>query len=343
MSIGWGIISLGRHPSGKMAPGINEAQGAHIAAVYSRDLTRAQEFAKNHNAQCAYDSYSELLKNTDVKVVYLASPNSLHKEQTIMAAEAGKHVLCEKPMALSAKDCEAMIEACRKSGVHLGIAFHARHHPGNEKVKQLVSDGSLGTISLLKTQWAGGVRGQVKPGERVGREQWWDNPSLVGAGTFMGNGVHQVDMMRWVLDDEVVEVSAITDGQTKDQPLENLAALVLRFKKGSIGVLVSGRRIPDSQNDLVVYGSQGRAAVYAGMGTTLEGLLEVVGDNISAKQTFEPPSNAGMYANMVEAFGKRINKIEGNGATGYDGMKVCQVTLAMIESARSKTTISIEQ
>ena len=342
MSIGWGMISLGRHPSGKMAPGINAAQGAHIAAVYSRDLTRAQEFAKSHNAQSAYDSYSELLKNPDVEVVYLASPNSLHKEQTIMAADAGKHVMCEKPMALSIRDCEEMIEACEKSGVHLGIAFHARHHPGNEKVKQLVSDESLGTISLVKTQWAGGVRGQLKPAERVGREQWWDDPSLVGAGTFMGNGVHQVDMMRWVLDDEVVEVSAITDGQTKDQPLENLATLVLRFKNGSLGVLVSGRRIPDSQNDLVVYGSKGRAAVYAGMGTILEGLLEVVGENISTKQGFEPPSNEGMYANMVETFGKRINKMEGNGATGYDGMKVCQVTLAMIESARSKKMVSIE-
>ena len=342
MSIGWGMVSLGRHPSGKMAPGINEAQGAHIEAVYSRDLSRAQEFAKGHNARNAYDSYAELLKNPEVQVVYLASPNSLHKEQTIMAAKAGKHVLCEKPMALTVEDCSEMVEVCEKAGVHLGIAFHARHHPGNEAVKALVSDDkSLGTVSLIKTQWAGGVRGQVKPGERVGREQWWDEPSLVGAGTFMGNGVHQVDMMRWVLNDEVEEVSAITDGQTSEQPLENLATLVLRFRSGTLGVLVSGRRIPDSQNDLVVYGSQGRAAVYAGMGTTLEGSLEAVGDNIDIRQAFSPPSNAGMYANMVEAFGQRINNIEGNSATGYDGMKVCQVTLAMIESARSKKTVSI--
>tara|TARA_B100001123_G_scaffold77403_2_gene87619 strand:+ start:2744 stop:3775 length:1032 start_codon:yes stop_codon:yes gene_type:complete len=341
MSIGWGMVSLGRHPSGKMAPGINEAQNAHIEAVYSRDLGRAKEFAKNHNSRTAYDSYAELLKNPEVKVVYLASPNSLHKEQTIMAAKAGKHVLCEKPMALNISDCDEMIEACEKAGVHLGIAFHARHHPGNEKVKELVSGQNLGTVALIKTQWAGGVRGQVRPGERVGREQWWDEPSLVGAGTFMGNGVHQVDMMRWILNDEVEEVSAITDGQTKEQPLENLATLVLRFRSGSIGVLVSGRRIPDSQNDLVVYGSQGRAAVYSGMGTTLEGLLEAVGDDIAIKQEFSPPSNAGMYANMVEAFGNRINNIAGNSATGYDGMKVCQVTLAMIESARSKKTVSI--
>ena len=72
MSIGWGMVSLGRHPSGKMAPGINEAQGAHIEAVYSRDLSRAQEFAKGHNARTAYDSYAELLKNPEVQVVYLA-------------------------------------------------------------------------------------------------------------------------------------------------------------------------------------------------------------------------------------------------------------------------------
>ena len=104
MSIGWGMVSLGRHPSGKMAPGINDAQNAHIEAVYSRDLARAQEFAKSNNARTAYDSYAELLNNPEVEVVYLASPNSLHKEQTIMAAKAGKHVLCEKPMALTVED-----------------------------------------------------------------------------------------------------------------------------------------------------------------------------------------------------------------------------------------------
>ena len=129
MSIGWGIVSLGRHATNKMAPAINAASDGKLAAVYSRNMRIAEEFAEHHSAGTAYDTVDALLNDPNVDAVYVSSPNALHHQQTVQAARAGKHVLCEKPMALTVEDCEEMIDVCERARVRLGLCFHARHHP----------------------------------------------------------------------------------------------------------------------------------------------------------------------------------------------------------------------
>ena len=340
MPIGWAVVSTGRHPDSKMAPAINAARNAQIAAVVSRELNRAQEFAARHHARTAYDDFDAMLKDPAVEVVYLASPNYLHCDQTVMAARAGKHVLCEKPMALTVEDCQLMVDTCREQGVLLGVGFHLRHHPGHQQLREVVQRGALGTIALAQAQWAYGVRGMERPGPRPPQSQWWEDPALVGAGSWMGSGVHCVDLLRYVLGQEVVEVSAITDA-SEAEPLEHVASVLLRFAGGTLATAIAGRRVPDSHNNVVVYGSQGRGAVYDSLVVDLQGRLEVSAASMSAMERYEPPDPLALFVRQVEAFNQSMATGAAPVASGIDGLKVAEITVAMVESARTGQRIRI--
>ena len=129
MSFGWGIVSTGKHPDIKIGPAIAAATGGELVGVYSRDQQRADAFAQKHGARAAYCQLADLLKDSRVDGVFVSSPNALHAEHVVQAAEAGKHVLCEKPMATTIADAVRMLQACRRAGVTLGVAFNLRQHP----------------------------------------------------------------------------------------------------------------------------------------------------------------------------------------------------------------------
>jgi len=231
---GWGIVSTGKHPDVKIAPAIAAAAGGELVGVYSRDQHRAEAFAQKHDARVAHSQLGDLLKDSRVDGIFVASPNALHADHVVQAAEAGKHVLCEKPMATTIADAVRMLKACRRAGVTLGVAFNLRQHPAYIRARELVAAGTLGRIVLAQAQWAFGVRGRDGSPPRTPLTQWWDTPELIGgASTMMGTGVHSVDLLRFVLGAEVDEITAVTDGQTVARPLEQLACLTLRFGNGT--------------------------------------------------------------------------------------------------------------
>jgi 1,5-anhydro-D-fructose reductase (1,5-anhydro-D-mannitol-forming) len=131
VAIGWGIVSTGNHPDRKIVPAMNISDDTNVVAAYSRDMGRAEAFAQKHGIANAYDSLDDLLANPDVDAVFISSPNFVHASQTIAAAEAGKHVLTEKPMAVSVNEAADMVRACRDNGVKLGVGFQLRFHPGH--------------------------------------------------------------------------------------------------------------------------------------------------------------------------------------------------------------------
>src|SRR5215470_10585235 len=161
MAFGWGIVSTGKHPDIKIAPAMAEAGGGELVGVYSRDQQRAEEFAQKHGARAAYGRLGDLLKDSRVDGVFVSSPNALHAEHVVQAAEAGKHVLCEKPMTTTIADAVRMLKACRRARVTLGVAFNLRQHPAYRRARELVAAGTLGRIVLAQAQWAFGVRGRV--------------------------------------------------------------------------------------------------------------------------------------------------------------------------------------
>ena len=128
-----------------MAPALVGATNTRLAAVCSRELERARDFGDRFGFSRVYDSYQSLLLDDTIDVVYLCTPHSLHAEQSIAAAQAGKHVLVEKPMAMSRREAETMVEASEKAGIVLGVGFHLRHHPAHKETHRLITEGSLGS------------------------------------------------------------------------------------------------------------------------------------------------------------------------------------------------------
>ena len=141
MPFGWGIVGTGKHPDRKIAPAMAAADGGELVGVYSRDQHRAEAFAQKHDARAAYSQLGDLLKDSRVDGVFVSSPNALHAEHVVQAAEAGKHVLCEKPMATTIADAVRMLQACRRAGVTLGIAFNLRQHPAYVRARELSPPG----------------------------------------------------------------------------------------------------------------------------------------------------------------------------------------------------------
>lgn len=342
MPLGWAIVSTGMHPDIKIAPAINAAADSQLVAVYSRDQRRAEAFARKHGASAAYDSLDALLQDSRVDAVFIASPNSLHARQTRQAAQAGKHVLTEKPMATMLDDAVGMVRVCRERGVKLGVGFNLRHHPGHVLARRLIARGVLGKVTLAQGQWGFGVRGHEAPPRRTGLRQWWDEPDLIGnASTMMGTGVHVVDLLRFLLDQEVTEVAAITDGQTDQQPLEQLATVSLRFSSGTIGTVTCGRVLPDSRNDFTIYGSDGRVSGRATLWEARQGRVEVVSETVN-RTDVTPGDFLGNYVAEIEDFHQAIEEGREPAASGVDGLRVVEVTLAMVESAWSKQTVRID-
>ncbi|TAK85404.1 MAG: Gfo/Idh/MocA family oxidoreductase [Betaproteobacteria bacterium] len=336
MTVGWALIGTGQHPRLKMAPAINSAAGCQLAAVMSRDLVRAKQFSAEFAAGSAvpYTDVEDMLRDPRVHVVYVASPNALHVTHVIAAARAGKHVLCEKPMALSVTDCERMIGECERAGVKLGVAFHLRTHPGVLRLRELIQSGSFGTLAFIQTMFSRGTRGEVTPAPRTGSRQWWNDPSMVGAGAMVGTGVHCVDAIRFLTGSDVRHVAALTDADGV-HGLEQLALVGLRMTDGTLATVCASRRLPDVSNDLLVCGSFGRATLYDGLDTALKGRLEITTKDITSTATFDN-SNVGLYTSMVEAFNAwiaapatapRPTRLAG----GQDGMAAVQVTSAMLD------------
>jgi predicted dehydrogenase len=162
MAMGWALVSPGKHADSLVAPAISIAEDTQLVAVCSRDQARADAFAAKHGAQAAYTSLEDLVADARVDAVFIASPNFLHAPYTTIAAQAGKHVLVEKPMAVRVDEAVEMVRTCRAHDVKLGVGFHMRYHPGHQEARRLIGEGVLGTITLVQAQMGAGIRGRTE-------------------------------------------------------------------------------------------------------------------------------------------------------------------------------------
>jgi len=331
MTIGWAMIGTGRVHRW-LAPAIKAAEDTRLVAVLSRDKTRAEVFAEKQGIPMAYDSLNELLDNPEINVVYIASPNGLHAEQTIKAAQAGKHVLCEKPMAPTTAECRSMIEACQKQGVKLGIALQFRQHPAHLKMREIVASGELGQMVFANAQL------EIPP---IPTPRWYYDPSMAGGGVMYMSGVHRLDLLRFILGGEIEEVSAFIGGQTPEQPFEDMVVAMLRFDNGAFGAVHFSLNIPHGTNNLEVHGSQ---ASLFGLETMNQwwggggGELLLKKKDTTVKYEFKETD---LYKDEIEDFNRCIREGGEPLATGLDGLRAAEISIAMFESGRQGKSIRI--
>jgi predicted dehydrogenase len=193
----WGILSTARIGRNLFMPGVKASADSEVVAIGSRDAESARAVASEFGIPRAYGSYDELLADTDVEAIYNPLPNSLHAEWTIRAAQAGKHVLCEKPLARTAAVAEQMADACKAAGVLLMEAFMWRHHPQHARVRALIEAGEIGEPHLVRSSFtyvigadARNIRLQAK----------------LEGGSLMDVGCYPVNVARWVFQSEPTEV-----------------------------------------------------------------------------------------------------------------------------------------
>ena len=330
---------------------MQRASDTRLVAVYSRDQDRADAFAGSHGADAAYADLDAMLADSRVEAVFVASPNHLHAPQVIRAAAAGKHVLCEKPMANTPSDAAAMVAACRDHGVTLGMGFELRFHPAHLWARRVIDDGSIGRIRLAHGQWGRGNRGEPEHLPRTGLREWWETPELIGdASVLVGLGVHVFDLFRYLLREEVAEVVAMTDGQTDHQPLEHIATIALRFQQrshgsspagGAIAQVMCGRMMPDTQNDLALYGSDGRFATKETIWEARLGRAELVSAAEDRSESWEY-DYLGNFVAELEDFHEALNNDRPPAATGEDGHAAARITAAAIESAKTGRKVRLD-
>lgn len=218
----WGVLSTANIGRARVNPAIQASRNGELVGVASRDKERAREFANHHNIETAYGSYQELLEDERIEAVYIPLPNSLHHEWTIRAAGAGKHILCEKPLALNARQCLEMQQAAQTHGVKLMEAFMYRFHPRTRRVIEMVRQGAIGEARILRSSFTFCV---TKP----------DNIRLnqaLGGGALMDVGCYCVNISRTLAGSEPLQVQAFSRVGSSGVDLELVGTL--RFPSGLI-------------------------------------------------------------------------------------------------------------
>jgi predicted dehydrogenase len=244
----WGILSTADIARRKVVPGIRKADRCRVVAIGSRDGDRARAVASELDIPSAYASYEALLADPEVDAVYIPLPNHLHPHWTIAAARAGKHVLCEKPLALTAVDAERMVAACRSAGVRLMEAFMYRLHPSWVAVQELVAAGRIGRLMAVQSWFsyynedAANIR----------------NIFDFGGGALYDIGCYCVNLSRMLFAAEPnrVQASVVRDPVSG---VDVLTSAVLEFGAGLAAFTCSTRTEDDQRVD--VYGTSGRISI----------------------------------------------------------------------------------
>jgi predicted dehydrogenase len=228
--IRFGIAGFGLHAVKRLMPGFALARNCRVTALSRRDSVKAQESARQYYIPQVFASTAELCRSSEVDAVFVATPNSVHLADVLTAIDAGKPVLCEKPMGISAAECRLMVEAARKANLPLGVAQVFRFEETTAWLRERVAAGQIGTPIFARAEFS-------FPGARHHARMWMHDKKIAGGGPVADIGVHCIDTLRYILQDEVVRVSARAIPNQSVPDIEAGAALILEFSRGTVGTV----------------------------------------------------------------------------------------------------------
>ena len=247
----WGIIGCGNVAEHKGGPPLYTVNDSELIAVMRRDRAKAEDFAKRHGAKRFYTDVQQLLSDDEINAVYVATPPNLHCEQTLLAARAGKHVLCEKPMAMTVDECQQMVNACRDADVSLMIAYYRNHYPNVVKMKSLMDEGAIGDVVLARincTAYFNPNRNDLK--------NWRLKPEISGGGVLMDIGSHRISLLQNLMG-KITSAQGIAETVHINASVDDSAVFTLRFESGVHAVANINWNVGVSRDDVEVYGTAG--------------------------------------------------------------------------------------
>ena len=308
-----------------------------ISGFYNRRRSRAKNLADEYGGQ-VYGTVEEMLADATVQCVVIATANSLHAPLTIQALKAGKHVLCEKPMAATIAECEEMIKAAQSTGRKLMLAHNMRLEPASKLAKDILSSGRLGAVTSFSAVMAN--RGPELWGIDKSMTSWFYDRSNAVFGAIGDLGVHKVDLMRWLLDDEIDEVMAYLatvdkrreSGELVD--LDDIAVAVMRTRRGVVGTLTAAWTFYGQEEyGTVIQCTEGTLRIYEDPDCTVA-VLKRNGD-IEKYKPYEQTVGSERHSGMMDSFIESIEKDSEPVVTGRDGLAAMRIVLACVQSSKT--------
>jgi predicted dehydrogenase len=314
----WGLVGCGDISEKRVAPALREVTGSRLVAVARAQAQKAADFAARHGASRSYADWRELVRDEELDAVYVATPVRLHAEQAVAAAEAGKHVLCEKPMALDPASCERMIGAARAHRVRLGVAYYRHHYPLVRRLRALLDSGEIGRPVLAGMQ-------AFEPFDApVGHPRaWLLRRSESGGGPMADFGCHRVEVLLDLLGPLAEAHGISTRARFREREVEDTCIATLRFESGAAAVVTVTHAAQERRDTLEIFGTRGSAHV----AVLNAGVVRIV--TASGEREESHPPHANLHQPLVEDFVTAVREGREPTVTGAVGLEVARAVEAI--------------
>ncbi|MGX1930357.1 Gfo/Idh/MocA family protein [Flagellimonas sp. 2504JD4-2] len=239
--LGIALVGLGSYSTYQLAPALLETEHCYLAGIVTGTPENESAWARKYDIPDAniynYENFDDIAKNDAIDVVYVVLPNSMHADFSIRAAKAGKHVICEKPMAMNVEECDAIIEACKENNVRLGMGYRLHSEPFTQEIKRIVRNKTFGRINYISAD--AGYRSMSNP------EQWRLNKALSGGGALMNMGVYAIQSVIYGTGENPISVSAQEYSTRPDyfKETDETITAQFEFKSGVVGSIMTSHNI----------------------------------------------------------------------------------------------------
>ena len=309
----WGLIGCGDIAQKRVAPALRDLPNCDLIAVNRAQYDKAELFAKKFGAGKWYEDWRDVISDEEIDAVYVATPVYLHAEQTIAAAEAGKHVLCEKPMAMNPDECDRMIAACRANSVKLGVAYYRRFYPVVNRIKEIIESGEIGQP----------VMAQVNAFEWFNPEpehprHWLIKKERAGGGPMFDFGCHRVEVLLHILG-PVQRIQGFLENVLFDREVEDTSVAFFQFERGACGVLTVTHAAFEPQDTLSIFGSRGSIHVPV----LNAGALRIISAGGERSEKHPPHSN--IHQPLIDNFTRAVLEDREPQVNGDVGREVSRI------------------
>jgi len=339
-----GIIGCGSITKLRHAPEYKKNEDCNILGFYDTKLERAEKLAEEFGGK-AYSTYEEMLSDEEIDAVSICTANAYHAPITIEALNHGKHVLCEKPMAMTVEEAESMIKAAKDADRYLMIDLNQRLVPAHIKAKEILKSGELGEVLSFKAAF--GHKGPEYWSVDKNASTWFFNKNVTSAGVIGDLGIHKADLIRWLLEDEISQVTAMVstldkrDNKGELIGVEDNALCILKSAKGIIGSIdVSWTNYGIEENSTELYCKNGVIKIYDNPNFDIA-IYKKNGQETFYKvgtiQTNEKQTNSG----IIDAFIYSIKNNIPPSISGEDGLAALKIIYACLESSRTGQVVNI--
>ena len=322
----WGIIGLGWVSSDFVVPGMKKSAGSQVVACLGSSVEKGNAFAERFGIARVHATVDAMLNDAAVDAIYVATPNALHKDAVVAAARARKHVLCEKPFAMSVADARAMVAACNDAGVVLRVAHQLRMEEVVIRARDIVQSGRLGRVAAISIERASGM---------PPRTTWRKDVSQ--SGVVFDVGVHLIDKVHWITGQRFAEVSAFTHPDRRAGVPDDQITILGRLAEDCHAVIRATREVASAENTLIIEGSKATLTTSA-LRFASEHIMQVRDPKGTTEQRFAASPN---YELEIQAFERDVRGEKSLLPTGEECVHVVATTQAVHASVNERRSVTI--